>query len=316
LRIVSSSPATSTDRTARLWDADVASLDAQLAWAAVAQLDPLSSTERFQLGLPVASDVRRWSDDSSKCDQTAGAPFDPLRRAAGVMLGDIVPDVGAAACAQGEARSRSTPRLVYERGRSLMASGDFAASKREFEQALNGGYAAAAIELGTLLAQPSTGMLDVPKAVALQEKAWTDGVPIAAFELGTLYERGVRKNAEDVLAPDEARAWSWYRKGADAGEPTSLARFGERADRAGLGAHSAEERTSDLLQAFEYYASASERARLEDWPDSAWRDWRYRRASIARLLAREGKMEQVAQVYQAVRKRYEPRPLWQRLISP
>ena len=45
------------------------------------------------------------------------------------------------------------------------------------------------------------------------------------------------------------------------------------------------------------YAAAADRARYEDWPDDAWKHWRYRRATLARLLAREGMMQQVADAY-------------------
>jgi hypothetical protein len=59
---------------------------------------------------------------------------------------------------------------------------------------------------------------------------------------------------------------------------------------------------------FEYYAAACERARVEDWPDDAWRGWRYRRASLARLLASKGLMRDVADLYAGVRKRYASAP--------
>ena len=75
-------------------------------------------------------------------------------------------------------------------------------------------------------------------------------------------------------------------------------------------------RSTRLLQAFRYYAAATERARLEDWPDDAWKEWRYRRASIAHLLERAEMMEQVAAEYDAVRRQYAPpRTLWQRVGS-
>jgi hypothetical protein len=41
----------------------------------------------------------------------------------------------------------------------------------------------------------------------------------------------------------------------------------------------------------------SERARRQEWPDDAWKTWRYRRASLARVLARRGMMREVAQAY-------------------
>jgi hypothetical protein len=58
------------------------------------------------------------------------------------------------------------------------------------------------------------------------------------------------------------------------------------------------QRKSVWLSSFKYYAAAAERARIEDWPDDAWRSWRYRRASLARLLAREGMQQEVAAAYE------------------
>jgi hypothetical protein len=56
-----------------------------------------------------------------------------------------------------------------------------------------------------------------------------------------------------------------------------------------------------LLGAFRYYAAAAERARIEDWPEEVSKKWRYYRASLARVLARRGMMEEVADAYDAVR---------------
>ena len=64
------------------------------------------------------------------------------------------------------------------------------------------------------------------------------------------------------------------------------------------------------------YAAAAERARIEDWPDEAYKNWRYQRASLARLLANEGMMRDVADAYADVRKQNAPRrSLRDRLIS-
>jgi hypothetical protein len=176
------------------------------------------------------------------------------------------------------------------------------APRRSVMEVRRAGYRVAGVELGMLLSQPSAAMLDVPRAVSLYEQAWNHGVTIAAFELGGLYEHGVsRAGAKDesVLAPDQARAWFWYQKGADAGEPNALARLADRDDSAAFLAESTGKKVSYWLDSFRHYTAAAERARNEAWPDEAWRDWRYRRASLARLLAREGMMQQVAGVYAA-----------------
>jgi hypothetical protein len=98
-----------------------------------------------------------------------------------------------------------------------------------------------------------------------------------------------------------SQAWSWYQKGADAAEPNSLARFAERDERIALDESDLSKQNALLLRAFTYYAAAAESAKDEDWPDDAWRHWRYRRASLARLLARDGLMQRVADAYASIR---------------
>jgi TPR repeat protein len=272
--------------------------------------------------LPDPSGVRQWPVDKTKCDESAAAPYDPDRRAPGVMLGQIIADIAVGACTHVEGKPDDRARSDYQQGRALMASGNFSEARRHFEDALAGRYRGARVELAMLLSQPAAGMLDVPRAISLYEQAWHDGVTIAAFELGNLYEHGVSEAGgkhEYSLAPDDARAWSWYQSAADAGQPAALARFAERADAAAASAASAEsvaKKNALWLEAFRFYAAAAERARREDWPNDAWRNLRYRRASLARLLARAGMTQDVAEAYRSVRDRYAPPPgLWERLVS-
>jgi hypothetical protein len=58
-----------------------------------------------------------------------------------------------------------------------------------------------------------------------------------------------------------------------------------------------------FFDAFRYYAAAAESAKTEDWPDDVWKNWRYRRATLARLLARVGMMQQVADSYSQIHQR-------------
>jgi WD40 repeat protein/serine/threonine protein kinase/TPR repeat protein len=310
----------SDDNIARIWDANTPTLETQIGWAAAAQFEALPRSERFQLGLPAPPDVRQWPVNNSQCDASAAAPYDPDRRAAGLMLDDIVTDIAVGACTNTDSRSDGEARALYQQGRALMANGKFSAAGADFEKAVARNYRAARVELGLLLSRPSAGMLDIRRAISLYEQAWTDGVTIAAFELGNLYEHGVNrsdKNNEYVLAPDETRAWFWYQKAGDAGEPNALARFAARNDGAAFSEQSAANRNSYWLESFKYYTAATDRARSEDWPDDAWRDWRYRRASLARLLAREGMMPEIADAYENVRTRYaRPPTVWERLTSP
>ena len=283
----------SDDATARIWDTHTPPLATQIAWVAAAEFDPLSSTQRAALGLSEPADVRSFALTHSACDELAGAPYDPDRRAAGVAGGQIEPEPAIAACTPRPDAERSE-REHYEYGRALAGGNHAVAARAELEQALARGYRAAGIDLARLLTQPPASAADGARAISLLEHAWSQGATVAAFELGSLYERGV------VGAPaDTARAWSWYRRGADSAEPNALARYGQSEQEAARTASVALERRRHRLEAFKFYALAAERARREGWPDATWRSWRLQRASLARLLALEGGMPDVAAAYEA-----------------
>ncbi len=283
---------TSEDWTARIWDANVtADLDAQVAWSQAAIINGLSDLERSRLGLPADARIRTWPDEASGCDTMAAAPHDPDRRAPGVARGSVSASLAASACAQENEESGAGPRITFQLGRALLAKDDKEGARREFERAVSRGYRAAQVDLAGLLVDASAGTPDHVRALSLYEKAWEDGVTIAAFELGQFYERG----------SDTPKAWSWYQKGADVGEPNALARFGARDDTAAVTEGSPQKKNALLLAAFSSYAAAAARAQAEGWPDDTWRHWRYRRATLARLLAREGMMQQVADAYTSVR---------------
>jgi TPR repeat protein len=195
-------------------------------------------------------------------------------------------DIAGPACAAESAKPGHTARSDYEFGRAQWEQGNADGAEKQFESAVARGYRAARVDLADLLAAASSSKADPVRAVALLEKAWQDGVAIAAFRLGHLYEFGARG--------DQAAAWVWYQRGADAGEPNALARFAEREENEALTETDPSRRKAELLQAYTRYAAAAERAREEDWPEDAWKNWRYRRASLARLLAKEGMMQQVA----------------------
>jgi hypothetical protein len=271
----------SDDSLARIWDARVTPVAQQISWIEAAQFESLDRTQRFNLGLLTPTNVRAWVKDHSRCDETAGAPYDPDRRAQGVSSNQIVGDIAIQACGTERMSLVGEPRWVYEHGRALMATGDLPGARRAFERAIDGKYRAARVDLAELLLQGGTA--DPARAATLLEKAWAEGVTYAAFRLGQIYE----------VRADAARAWVWYEKGAKANEPHSLARLAERAAA-----------NANLMESFKYYAAAAERARSEDWPDDIWVAWRYRRASLARILEREGRMQQVGDAFVAVRKEY------------
>lgn len=295
------------DSAARVFQIRIPPINRQVSWVAAAQFDPLSSDERTKLGLSNPTERRGRSGDVTQCDELAAAPYDPDRRASGVLSTQIGAQAALGACSPQRSISEGDARMIYQHGRALVTGKSFSAAKAELETAVGFGYRSARIDLAELLLDPAAGMVDVPKARELYEDSWRSGVSIAAFELGALYERGVQAaNGQQLMSPDPIRAWSWYQKGADANEPNALARFGAGAEGISYKAPTIDSRDALLLKAFTYYAAAAEFARAQDWPDDAWRSWRWRRASLARVLLREGMMEQVSVAYDRELRRTVP----------
>jgi WD40 repeat protein len=295
----------SLDKTVRIWDAAIPTdLPGQIAWSRAAGIEPLSAVERMRFGLPRDDRVRLWTGDPGRCDVVAAASYDPDRLAPGVSQHALSPDLAVSACALDGVAPANRARFHFQLGRALVARHDWKAARKELELAVDGRYRAAKIDLADLLAQPAAGMFDPVRAVSLNVEAWGDGVPRAAFQLGNLYEHGL-----NGLPADAATASLWYKKGADAGEPYALAQLAARDEAAAVSEASIVKSRALLLNAFSDYAAAAERAHDEDWPeDDSRRDWRYHRATLARLLAREGMMPQVAAAYQQVRNNSTPQP--------
>jgi TPR repeat protein len=273
-----------------------ATIEDQILWDAAAETDSLPDVDRTRLGLLPDARVRQWPARGSECDQAAAAFYDPDRLTPGFAQVAIVANVANSACSAEVAKAGNSSRLVYLMGRTLLAKSDVKGARQQFEVAASEGYRAARVDLGNLLTNGTAGMLDPERAVSLYEKAWRDAVPIAGFALGHLYEFGL-PDAAVKFQTDAVKAWTWYQKGADASEPNALARFAERDERNAIAETDPQKRDALLLHAFSNYAAASERAHDEDWPDDAWRNWRYRRATLARFLAREGMMQEVANAY-------------------
>ena len=305
----------SFDKTARIWDASVpAALAAQIRWDASAVTDPLPDSDRTQLGLPPDSRATMAWSEPSACDRAVAAVYDPDRLAPGEE--NITVDIADSACSAETAKPEHAARSDYQMGRALLAKGDANGARRQFEIAVAKRYRAARIDLADSLIDASAAKRDLGRAIALYEQAWADGVRIAAFKLGHVFEYGAQPadTAAGAFNADTAKAWSWYQKGADAGEPNALARFAERDEGNALVQTDPLQRNELLLRAFTRYAAAAERAREEDWPDGAWKNWRYRRATLARLLAQQGMMQQVADAYAAMLDKATPSSskLWER----
>jgi len=156
------------------------------------------------------------------------------------------------------------------------------------------------MDLALLLVDPAKKMVDPPRAISLLEVAWKSGIAMAAYELGTLYENGVPADATARgLSEDGVKASFWYNEATNRLEPHALARAAQRTEYQGLAGPPAEA-NARFLQAFTLYSRAIQQAKMQAWPDTTWRGWRYRRSTLARVLAAAGMMPEVASAYQRV----------------
>jgi WD40 repeat protein/TPR repeat protein len=311
----------SADKTVRIWDAHIpAAFPAQVLWEEAAEADALSGVERTHLGLApttalladttiqsYAQPTRQANsprhDTTTACDRQAAAYYDPDRHTQGVEQDRIDPDMAIQACAPLAASDRASAQALYQAGRALVAKVDFLGARNKFERAISLGSRAARIDLALLLTNTEAKMLDPPRAKALYQQAWRQNILFGGFKLGELYEQGISAADHSMAFPrDPTQARLWYQRAAAAGQPHALARLAQWGETAALNALAKDGKaTLLLLEAFRQYAQAAKIASAEDWPDRVWRAWRYRRSTLARVLAEEGRMEQVADTYQAVR---------------
>ncbi len=292
----------SRDMTARLWDATMPSdLATQILWEQAANPDPLKDVEVRQLGLVADTTGARHFAPTSRCAEQAAAYYDPDRRSAGMAQEQINADIASAACTEALANSEPLAQHQYLVGRASLAKGDLQFARSRLQAAVAAGYRAAAVDLADLLSRSPAQLSDLQRAIVLYEHAWERRVPIAAFRLARLYEARAQ-------GADAARAREWYQKGAALNEPTALGRLAQMKENDALLTQSSGAADALLLEAFRLYARAAEQARAAGWPDEVWKIWRYRRASLARVLANEHMMQAVAEAYQAVRAESVPGP--------
>jgi WD40 repeat protein len=280
----------STDGTARVWEARVPPSLATVVWLeAAAEITPLSAVARDRFGLAPAVHSRSVTGTPTNCDLVAASDDDPDRQSLGVAIPNIAPGRALPACQAAVSAAPDSARSVYELGRVLFASGDTAAAKARFEQAAGKHYRAAYVDLADLLLREGTPA-SVERAGQLYEQAWDAGVPADAVRLAEFHARA---------GGDPELSWSWYQRGAARGEPDALGRLALQAEQQALATASAATRRELLLKAFTSYAKAARQAEEAGWPEERWQFWRYRLATLARLLSDEGMMDEVAARYRA-----------------
>jgi WD40 repeat protein len=257
---------------------ELAPLAEQIAWAESANPDPLTREDRQNLGLETGNSSQQSPVALSSCEAQAGAPYDPMRRVAGHERIDINPELAIAACSPGkQVGALPEGEQDYLQGRALWAAGRSREAQSKFDAAWRAGYAAAGVDAALLrLDQERT---DAARAGARSQlnQAWDKGVARAETELARL-DGG---NAEGE---------AWLRKAEAAGDPGAFALEGEWEDQQLLTIHDEFAQRPHLLASLNAYRQAVQIGDAAGWPEQTVRDWRFRRATLARMLAQRQQM--------------------------
>jgi hypothetical protein len=84
-------------------------------------------------------------------------------------------------------------------------------------------------------------------------------------------------------------------KAQSAGDPSAFALAGEWEDRQLLATPAGADRLPHLLSGLRAYQQAARLGESAGWPEQTVRDWRFRRASLVRLLAKQQRMHEAGQ---------------------
>jgi hypothetical protein len=109
--------------------------------------------------------------------------------------------------------------LEYDRGR-------YRDARKAYERAVQQGSTWAAYRLGYLLAHEKGGSSNGPRAVSLLQKAYSNGMVVAAAMIGAIYHDG-----SNGIPPDYRRSLFWFQRAADEGDGYSQAMIGLMYDR-------------------------------------------------------------------------------------
>jgi TPR repeat protein len=151
------------------------------------------------------------------CDRLAGSPYDPNRDGPGVVFEKIDTKAAIDTCGRALASNPDHPRMLLNLGRAYDRAGQFAEGLRFYRRAVDQGYAAAQLALGTTYANGNkTVVEDDREAVRLFKLAADQGNAMAETNLAIFYMQG-----GGGLEKDEHEAARLVGLAADQGLPVA-----------------------------------------------------------------------------------------------
>ena len=223
---------------------------------------------------------------ASACDTYAASEFDTQRKAAGVSLEKMDPNLAVPACESALRQYPDDARLKFQLGRAYYKANNFTAALAQFRKAAEQDFAAAQQAFGFMYENGRGVPQDYQQAIAWYRKAAERDFAAAQANLGALYMNGwgatqdyqqaiawYRKAAEQNLAygqnalgfmyengrgvpQDYQQAVAWYRKAADQNLAAAQFNLGQMYER-GSGI------TQDYQQAIAWYQKAADQGQKE-----------------------------------------------------
>lgn len=277
----------SGNKIARIWQTPaVGSTTDALTYASVSALRRFTPEERSQLsfglvaGRPTAADAEKAAVNLGfTCDQLTSDPFDPLKAAVGVEIVNAVEAIDA--CKAALDRAPQEPRFMFQLARALYFGGKLDESLVYLQNAAARNYAAASDNLADRYLRGEGVVKDTGEALRLYTRAAQGGYLPAFADAGAVYW--------SFMEPAKrADALSWFRRGADRGDPFShkwLAELTERGDGVPMNLEAALFHYVIEARLFEKYG-------LQE-ADVAYS----RRGSIARVLPQQAAVRETYRAY-------------------
>jgi len=185
--------------------------DEQLPWVSMSPISgnfyfagkasaPASTAPVQQARLTPSSDnLRRVTD----CDRLAAMPYDAghAPELPGLEVAKINVAAAGPACEDAMRQYPDVMRFAFEAGRVAAARMDYAAARRFYDKAAEGGYPIAFNNIGSIYESGDGVRMDYAEAARWYKKGADAGEPIAMIDLGWLYEtgHGAVKNCREAV---------------------------------------------------------------------------------------------------------------------
>jgi TPR repeat protein len=148
---------------------------------------------------------------ATECDIYAASSLDPERKAAGVPVDKLNPDLAIPACEMAAQTYPNSNRIAFQLGRSYSKKNNFGDAFLQFKKAATNGHALAQYNLGVMYERAMGVKEDKAQAVSWYRKAAEQGYAIAQFNLGNMIRLG------QGVRSDPAEGLKWLQKAAEQG---------------------------------------------------------------------------------------------------